>query len=43
MGCVVVHHQMDVEVVGDLGFESAQELEELPAAVGSYGQKLVTG
>ena len=24
---------MDVEVVGDLGFESALELEELPAAV----------
>ena len=33
VGCVVVHDQMDVELVGDLGFESAQELEELPAAV----------
>ena len=33
VGCVVVHDQMDVEVVGDLGFESAQELEELPAAM----------
>ena len=33
MGCVVVHDQMDVELVGDLGFERAQELEELPAAV----------
>ena len=33
VGCVVVHDQMDVELVGDLGFESAQELEELPAAM----------
>ena len=33
VGGVVVHDQMDVEVVGDLGFESAQELEELPAAM----------
>ena len=33
VGCVVVHDQMDVEVVGDLGFESAQEPEELAAAV----------
>ena len=33
VGRVIVHHQMDVEVVGDPGFESAQEFEELPAAV----------
>ena len=33
VGCVVVHDQMDVEVVGDLGFESAPELKELAAAV----------
>ena len=25
VGCVVVHHQMDVEFAGDLGFERAQE------------------
>ena len=33
VGGVVVHHQMDVEVAGHLGFEGPQELEELPAAV----------
>ena len=33
VGGVVVHHQVDVEVVGNPGFESTQELEGLPAAV----------
>ena len=33
VGGVVVHDQMNVEVIGNLGFERAQELEELAAAV----------
>ena len=33
MGGVVVHHQVDIEVTGDIGFDLIEELAELACAV----------